>query len=68
VVLQGLLQTFILQGFQCCQKLRDIEPDLYTSKPAGELQKDVFKIKGYFIKTTIFYGLCTIHAYVINRC
>ena len=27
-VLQGLSQTCTSQGFQCCQKLRDIEPDL----------------------------------------
>jgi hypothetical protein len=33
-VLQRLSQTPISQGFQCCRKLRDIEPDLSTTKHA----------------------------------
>jgi len=34
----------------------------------GEPQKDVFKSNGFFIRTTLFRGLCTIHACDINRC
>jgi len=33
-VLQGLSQTRISQGFQCCQKLRDMEPVISPPKRA----------------------------------
>jgi len=45
-VLQGLSQTSISQGFQGCQKLRDIEPDLSTSRHAKvHPQKMSLKVK-----------------------